>query len=75
MNRTVKTFWVFILSIALFLPSCMVVDGGNAYRKKNKCCGVIKCDIHRNSQKKKRKQAVNAHKSLKKKEQRIKRGY
>jgi hypothetical protein len=75
MNRPIKFILSIFIAMALTLPSCMVVDGGNAYRKKNKCCGVIKCDMHRNSQKKKRKHAVTAHKSLKKKEQRIKRGY
>ena len=69
-----RLFGIFIATIFI-ASSCMTLDGGNAYRKKNKCCGVIKCDMHRNSQKRKHKHAVTAHKSLKKKERRIKRGY
>ncbi len=72
-------YFIRLLGISLIIvfitQSCMILDGGNAYRKKNKCCGVIKCDIHRGSQKRKHKQTVTAHKSLKKKERRIKRGY
>ncbi|GAB4375742.1 MAG: hypothetical protein Kow0075_02330 [Salibacteraceae bacterium] len=63
------------IALIVISTSCMTVDGSTSYRKKNKCCGVIKCDIHRKSQMKKRKQAVTAHKSLRKKEERIKRGY
>jgi hypothetical protein len=72
-------FLLRLLGISLITiiitPSCMTLDGGNGYRKKNKCCGVIKCDMHRNAQKRKHKHAVTAHKSLKKKERKIKRGY
>jgi hypothetical protein len=67
---------VFILLSTIFMASsCMVLDGGNSYRAKNKCCGIIKCDIHRRSQLQNHKKAVGGHKSLQKKEQRIKRGY
>jgi hypothetical protein len=70
-----KHTFILLLIAAFALPSCMVLDGSNGYRSKNKCCGVIKCDMHRKSNSKKRKHAVSGHKSLKKKEQRIKRGY
>lgn len=75
MTQFIRRFFTVILVSSFLFPSCMVLDGGNGYRKKNKCCGIIKCDIHRNSQKRKHKHAVTAHKSLKKKEKRIKRGY
>lgn len=75
MTGLVKQHIVLILSLITLLPSCMTLDGSNAYRKKNKCCGIIKCDIHRRSQVKKHKRVTNAHKSLRKREQRIKRGY
>jgi len=61
--------------LIVLLSSCMTLDGSNSYRKKNKCCGLIKCDIHRRSQQRKHKMATHAHRSLRKKEQRIKRGY
>jgi hypothetical protein len=59
----------------MLLSSCMVLDGSSGYREKNKCCGIIKCDMHRHSQKMKHKRTVTGHKSLQKREQRIKRGY
>ena len=70
-------FKVFYLAIVALMmsSSCMVLDGSNGYRKDNKCCGIIKCDMHRRSQVKKHKRTVNAHKSLQKKESHIKRGY
>lgn len=75
MLKTIAHTLVLAIFSSFLMTSCMVVDGGMAYRKKNKCCGVIKCDMHRRTQKKKHKHAVTAHKSLRKKEQRIKRGY
>lgn len=75
MRRSVFHLLSLFIVTALLSSSCMILDGGNAYRKKNKCCGIIKCDMHRRSQVKKHKRTVHAHKSLKKREQRIKRGY
>lgn len=69
-----KYLLLFACSVML-LSSCMVLDGSSGYRTKNKCCGIIKCDMHRRSQKMKHKRTVNGHKSLQKREQRIKRGY
>ncbi|MBT3648448.1 MAG: hypothetical protein HN542_09445 [Flavobacteriales bacterium] len=75
MSRYLRNSIGIILLAFITLPSCMVLDGGNSYRKKNKCCGIIKCDMHRRSKVKGHKRTVNAHKSLKKRESRIKKGY
>ncbi len=75
MKAKLKSPFYVLIVFALLAPSCMVLDGGNSYRKTNKCCGIIKCDLHRRSQVKKHKGAVNASKKYQKKEQRIKRGY
>lgn len=66
---------LFALTLILICPSCMVTDGSNAQRKDNKCCGIIKCDMHRRSARTKHKRATTAHKSLRKREARIKRGW
>lgn len=69
-----KTLSIFIVS-SIALASCSVTNGYSSQRKNRPCCGVIKCDMHRKGNSKSRKRAVKGHKSLRKKEQRIKRGY
>jgi hypothetical protein len=69
-----NTFFIVIISL-IVLPSCSMTKGYSSQRQKRPCCGVLKCDMHRKSNNKGRKRAVNGHKSLRKKEQRIKRGY
>lgn len=73
--RLFNRFFILLISSSMLLTSCMALDGTAAYRKKNKCCGIIKCDMHRRAQQQKRKQAVNGGRKIEKKEQRIKRGY
>jgi len=75
MKANFKQTLLLLITFTMLTSSCMVLDGGNSYRKKNKCCGIIKCDMHRRSQVRKHKGTVNASKKFKKKEQRIKRGY
>ena len=75
MRSNFKTFLLLSVTFSMLASSCMILDGGNSYRKKNKCCGIIKCDLHRRSQVRKHKGTVNASKKYQKKEQRIKRGY
>ncbi|MEQ9188285.1 MAG: hypothetical protein RLP15_11165 [Cryomorphaceae bacterium] len=75
MRRSVTLFLSSIFFLSILCSGCMVVDGSTAQRTKNKCCGIIKCDMHRKSARTKHKRTVSAHKSLRKKEQRIKRGW
>lgn len=75
MRRIRPLYLPLVLSLIIITPSCMALDGSTAQRKKNKCCGVIKCDMHRAAQRRKHKGATNASKAYRKKEQRIKRGY
>lgn len=55
------------------MPSCLVLDGNTSQRKKNKCCGLIKCDLHRRQARMKHKRATNMHWKLRKRERIIKR--
>lgn len=75
MTVLVKKYTLIALTLLTLFPSCMLLDGSNSYRKKNKCCGIIKCDIHRRSSMKKHKRVTNAHRSVKKREHKIKHGY
>mgnify|MGYP004109298145 CR=1 FL=1 len=75
MRRIRPLYLPFVLGLIIIASSCMTLDGSTSQRKDNKCCGVIKCDMHRASQRRKHKGATTASKSYRKKEKRIKRGY
>gem|GEM_PF-615178 len=75
MHQTTKQLVLLCAGIILALSSCQLTEGSNSYRAKNKCCGIIKCDMHRRSAKVKHKRVVNGHKKLRKKEANIKRGW
>lgn len=61
--------------IATTLVSCLSLDRHHSYRKKNKCCGIVKCAMHRKSNMRKHKAVTTGKRSVRKKAKRIKNGY